>query len=61
MRRFACLLSLQSLLRGSLRLLRFSPQCRPKFRRTKFITPIVVDKTPSKKKIMEIYENMKVR
>ncbi|VDK86093.1 unnamed protein product [Onchocerca ochengi] len=45
---------------GSPRFLKLSPKCYPKYKRRKFIDPIVVDKTPSKKKIVEIYEDMKL-
>lgn len=48
------------LLGGSVRFFRVSPKCHPISKRRKFIDPVVVSKTPSKKKSVEIYEDMKI-
>lgn len=52
--------TLRWLLCGSVRFFRASPKCNPINKRRKFIDPIVVSKTPSKKKTVEIYEDMKI-
>ncbi|VDN85950.1 unnamed protein product [Brugia pahangi] len=54
------LCAIRWLLDGSVRFVRLSPKCYVKRKRRKFIDPIVVGKTPSKKKVAEIYEDMKV-
>ncbi|KAM3716428.1 Translation initiation factor IF-2 [Dirofilaria immitis] len=61
MRQFLHLCIIRQVFAGSPRFLRLSPKCYPKYKRRKFIDPIVVEKTPSKKKIVEIYEDMKLQ
>uniref|UniRef100_A0A8R1Y2P3 Translation initiation factor IF-2, mitochondrial n=1 Tax=Onchocerca volvulus TaxID=6282 RepID=A0A8R1Y2P3_ONCVO len=60
MRQLMHLCTIRWIFTGSPRFLKLSPKCYPKYKRRKFIDPIVVDKTPSKKKIVEIYEDMKL-
>uniref|UniRef100_A0A0R3RVT8 Tr-type G domain-containing protein n=1 Tax=Elaeophora elaphi TaxID=1147741 RepID=A0A0R3RVT8_9BILA len=60
MRQLMHLCTIPWLLGGAVRSLRQSPKCYVKRKRRKFIDPVVVNKTPSKKKIVEIYEDMKI-
>ncbi|CAG9531003.1 unnamed protein product [Cercopithifilaria johnstoni] len=60
MRQLMHLYTIRWLLVGSVRSLRLSPKYYVKRKRRKFIEPVVVEKTPSKKKIAEIYEDMEV-
>uniref|UniRef100_A0A915Q2J6 Tr-type G domain-containing protein n=1 Tax=Setaria digitata TaxID=48799 RepID=A0A915Q2J6_9BILA len=52
--------SVQWVVTGPFRSLRLSPKCCPKYKRRKFVDPVVVGKTPSKKRIVEIYDDMKI-
>ncbi|VBB26746.1 unnamed protein product [Acanthocheilonema viteae] len=60
MRQLIQLYSIRWLFGGSVRSLGLSSKHYVKRKRRKFIDPVVVSKTPSKKKIAEIYEDMKV-
>lgn len=60
MRQLIHLYTIRCLLSGSVRFIGLSPKYHVKRKRRKFIDPVVVGKTPSKKKTAEIYEDMKV-